>query len=65
MDLKQRGADVMSQLRIEIIKEPLLTQGRFFRLDNPYSQQLAMLCYYGDDMEEYMRWEDNIKMDLK
>jgi hypothetical protein len=25
----------------------------------------AMLCYYGDDMEEYMRWEDNIKMDLK
>jgi hypothetical protein len=24
-----------------------------------------MLCYYGDDMEEYRRWEDNIKMDLK
>ena len=23
-----------------------------------------MLCYYGDDMEEYRRWEDNIKMDL-
>ena len=24
-----------------------------------------MLCYYGDDMEEYRRWEDYIKMDLK
>ena len=24
-----------------------------------------MLCYYGDDMEEYRRWEDNIKMLLK
>ena len=24
-----------------------------------------MLCYYGDDMEEYRRWEDNIKKDLK
>ena len=27
-----------------------------------------MLCYYGDDMEEYRRlcrWEDDIKMDLK
>ena len=24
-----------------------------------------MLCCYGDDMEEYRRWEDNIKMDLK
>ena len=24
-----------------------------------------MLCYYGDDMEEYRRWEDNIKMNLK
>ena len=24
-----------------------------------------MLCYYGDDMEEYRRWEDNIKMGLK
>ena len=24
-----------------------------------------MLRYYGDDMEEYRRWEDNIKMDLK
>ena len=24
-----------------------------------------MLSYYGDDMEEYRRWEDNIKMDLK
>ena len=24
-----------------------------------------MLCYYGYDMEEYRRWEDNIKMDLK
>ena len=27
-----------------------------------------MLCYYGDDMEEYRRlcrWEENIKMDLK
>ena len=24
-----------------------------------------MLCYYGDDMEEYRRWEDNIKMDIK
>ena len=24
-----------------------------------------MLCYYGDDMEEYRRWENNIKMDLK
>ena len=24
-----------------------------------------MLCYYGDYMEEYRRWEDNIKMDLK
>ena len=24
-----------------------------------------MLCYYGDDMEEYRRWEDKIKMDLK
>ena len=23
-----------------------------------------MVCYYGDDMEEYRRWEDNIKMDL-
>jgi hypothetical protein len=24
-----------------------------------------MLRYYGDDKEEYRRWEDNIKMDLK
>ena len=24
-----------------------------------------MLCYYGDDKEEYTRWEDNIKMDLR
>ena len=24
-----------------------------------------MLCYYGDDMEEYRRWVDNIKMYLK
>ena len=24
-----------------------------------------MLCYYGDDMEECRRWEDNIKIDLK
>ena len=24
-----------------------------------------MLCYHGDDMEEYRRWEDNIKMDLE
>ena len=24
-----------------------------------------MLCYNRDDMEEYRRWEDNIKMDLK
>ena len=24
-----------------------------------------MPCYYGDDMEEYRRWADNIKMDLK
>ena len=24
-----------------------------------------MLCYYGDDMEEYRGWEDNIRMDLK
>jgi hypothetical protein len=24
-----------------------------------------MVCYYGDDMEEYGRWEDNIMMDLK
>ena len=24
-----------------------------------------MLCFYGDDMEEYRRWEDNIKKDLK
>ena len=24
-----------------------------------------MLCYYGQDMEEYRRWEDNIKIDLK
>ena len=24
-----------------------------------------MLYFYGDDMEEYRRWEDNIKMDLK
>ena len=24
-----------------------------------------MLCYYGDDMGEYRRSEDNIKMDLK
>ena len=24
-----------------------------------------MLCYYGDDMEEYRKWEDNIRMDLK
>ena len=24
-----------------------------------------MLCYYGDDMEEYRRWEDNIKMNFK
>ena len=24
-----------------------------------------MLCYYGDDMEEYRIWEDNIKMDLE
>ena len=30
------------------------------------NQQSAMLCYYGDDMEEYRRlcrWEDNTKMD--
>ena len=31
----------------------------------PWFQKSAMLCYYGDDMEEYRRWEDNIKMDLK
>jgi hypothetical protein len=24
-----------------------------------------MLCYYGDDMEEYRRWEDNINIDIK
>ena len=24
-----------------------------------------MLCYYGDDMEEYRRWEDNIRVDLE
>jgi hypothetical protein len=24
-----------------------------------------MLCYYEDDVEEYRRWEENIKMDLK
>ena len=24
-----------------------------------------MLCYYGDDMEEYRRREDNIRKDLK
>jgi hypothetical protein len=24
-----------------------------------------MLRYCGDDMKEYRRWEDNIKMDLK
>ena len=24
-----------------------------------------MQCYYEHDMEEYRRWEDNIKMDLK
>ena len=24
-----------------------------------------MLFYYEDDMEEYRRWEDNIRMDLK
>ena len=24
-----------------------------------------MLCYYGDDMEEYRRWEDNIRMYLE
>ena len=24
-----------------------------------------MLCYYGDYMEEYRRWEDSIKMELK
>ena len=24
-----------------------------------------MLCYYGDDMEEYRRWEDNITVHLK
>ena len=23
-----------------------------------------MLCYYGDDVEEYRRWENKIKMDL-
>ena len=23
-----------------------------------------MLCYYGDDIEKYRRWEDNIKMDI-
>ena len=23
-----------------------------------------MLCYYGDDMEEYRRYEDNIKMNV-
>ena len=23
-----------------------------------------MLCYYGDYIEKYRRWEDNIKMDL-
>ena len=25
----------------------------------------SMLCYYGDEKEEYRRWEDNIKMNLK
>ena len=52
MDVKEKGVDVMSQLRIEITGEPLLT----------------CACYYGDDMEEYRRfcsWEDNIKMALK
>jgi hypothetical protein len=24
-----------------------------------------MLCYYEDGMEEYRRWEDSIKMDVK
>jgi hypothetical protein len=24
-----------------------------------------MLCPYGDDMEEYRKWEDNIRVDLK
>ena len=24
-----------------------------------------MIYYYGDDVEEYRRWEDYIKMDLK
>ena len=24
-----------------------------------------MLCYYGDDIEEYRRWEGNIKMHFK
>ena len=24
-----------------------------------------MLCYYGDDMEAYRRWENNIKTDFK
>ena len=31
-------------------------------------KEIALLCYYGDDMEEYRRlcrWEENIKMDLK
>jgi len=24
-----------------------------------------MLCYCGDDMEEYRRWKDNIMKDIK
>ena len=24
-----------------------------------------MICYYGEDMEEYRRWNDSIKTDLK
>ena len=24
-----------------------------------------MLCYYEDNIEEYRRWEDNLKMDFE
>jgi hypothetical protein len=24
-----------------------------------------MLWYYGDNMEKYKKWEENVKMDLK
>ena len=59
MDLKEIGVDVMNWME--------LTQDRdhWRALVNELVNIPIMLCYYGDDMEEYRRWEDNIKMDLK